>query len=127
MDNVLEPTEPRAEPASLAAPIISADDDSDANSEVEEQEKMISAKQNGGKNGQIAFQQRDLVALAFAGDNVVQQFEEVKRREMAEDAPQEVDTSLPGWGSWGGTGGRKQPPKPHLIKKVAGVDPGTRQ
>ncbi|KAJ8688848.1 hypothetical protein PTI98_013593 [Pleurotus ostreatus] len=126
MDNVLKPTEPRAEPASLIAPIISEDDDSDANSEVEEQEKMISAKQNGGKNGQIAFQQRDLVALAFAGDNVVQQFEEVKRREMAEDAPQEVDTTLPGWGSWGGTGARKQPPKPHLIKKVAGVDPGTR-
>jgi U3 small nucleolar RNA-associated protein 14 len=53
-----------------------------------------------------------------------------------------VDTSLPGWvgapepfasayltvpqGSWGGLGTRKQPPKPHLIKRVAGVDPKSR-
>lgn len=29
-------------------------------------------------------------------------------------------------GSWGGTGARKQAPRPHLIKKVAGVDPKTR-
>ncbi|KAF4603269.1 hypothetical protein EYR38_003682 [Pleurotus pulmonarius] len=128
MDNVLEPAEPRAKPAApLRAPTVPLDDGSDGdNSEVEEQEKMLTAKQNGRKNGQVAFQQRDLVALAFAGDNVVQQFEEVKRREMAEDAPQEVDTTLPGWGSWGGTGARKQAPKPHLIKKIAGIDPTTR-
>jgi U3 small nucleolar RNA-associated protein 14 len=29
-------------------------------------------------------------------------------------------------GSWGGSGTRKQQPKPHLIKKVAGVDPKSR-
>ena len=29
-------------------------------------------------------------------------------------------------GSWGGNGTKKAPPKPHLIKKVAGVDPKTR-
>lgn len=73
MDNVLEPTEPRAKPAPLVAPTTPSDDGSDGNnSEVEEQETLLSAKQSGGKNRQVAFQQRDLVALAFAGDNVVQ-------------------------------------------------------
>lgn len=42
--------------------------DSDANSEIEAQERTLEAKSRGVK----AFQQRDLVALAFAGDNVVQ-------------------------------------------------------
>ena len=42
-------------------------DDSDANSEIETQERVLEAKTRGVK----AFQQRDLVALAFAGDNVV--------------------------------------------------------
>lgn len=41
-------------------------DDSDGNSEVEEQERQLSR----GK-GLKAFEQRDLVAKAFAGDNVV--------------------------------------------------------
>ncbi|EMD42263.1 hypothetical protein CERSUDRAFT_110794 [Gelatoporia subvermispora B] len=104
------------------------DDDSDVNSEVEEQEKVLHRKGKGkGKaNGAAAFEQRDLVALAFAGDNVVRDFVEEKRREMQEDAPHEVDTTLPGWGSWGGRGTKKAPPKPHLIKKVAGIDPTSR-
>ncbi|OCH95718.1 Utp14-domain-containing protein [Obba rivulosa] len=104
------------------------DDESDVNSEVEEQEKALNRKGKGkGKaNGVTAFQQRDLVALAFAGDNVVREFAEEKRREMQEDAPREVDTTLPGWGAWGGKGAKKAPPKPHLIKKVAGIDPSSR-
>ncbi|KAM5539977.1 hypothetical protein V8D89_006480 [Ganoderma adspersum] len=104
------------------------DSDSDANSELEEQERAAVRKGKGkGKaNGVKAFEQRDLVALAFAGDNVVQDFAEAKRREIAQDAPKEVDTTLPGWGSWGGTGAKKAAPKPHLIKKVAGIDPKSR-
>ncbi|KAI0050580.1 Utp14-domain-containing protein [Auriscalpium vulgare] len=103
-----------------------ARDEDDGNSEVEEQEQALSGKGKGKANGTMAFQQRDLVALAFAGDNVVQDFEEAKRREIQEDAPHEVDTTLAGWGSWGGTGTRKAPPKPHLIKKIAGIDPKSR-
>ncbi|KAI0652546.1 Utp14 protein-domain-containing protein [Trametes meyenii] len=104
----------------------SDDSDSDANSEVEEQERALARKGKGKGNGLKAFEQRDLVALAFAGDNVVQDFAEAKRREIQEDAPKEIDTTLPGWGSWGGTGTKKAPPKAHLVKKVAGIDPMTR-
>lgn len=91
-----------------------ADDDSDVNSEVEAQETALAIKGNAKSKGPKAFEQRDLVALAFAGDNVVhvsfrflrakpqltnssQEFEEAKRREIAADAPREVDTTIPGW------------------------------
>ncbi|KAJ3882859.1 Utp14-domain-containing protein [Lentinula edodes] len=103
-----------------------SDEDSDSNdSEVEEQEKMLRMKGKKAKATK-AFEQRELVARAFAGDNVVKEFEEAKRREIAMDAPTEVDTTLPGWGSWGGNGVRKGVPKPHLIKKIAGIDPKSR-
>ncbi|KAJ3767843.1 Utp14-domain-containing protein [Lentinula raphanica] len=111
---------------SSSGDVVSDKDTSDSeNSEVEEQEKMLLTK---GKKAKAvkAFEQRELVARAFAGDNVVRDFEEAKRREIAQDAPTEVDTTLPGWGSWGGTGITKGAPKPHLIKKIAGIDPSSR-
>ncbi|KAF8079316.1 Utp14-domain-containing protein [Lyophyllum atratum] len=101
-------------------------EENEVNSEVEEQEKALDLKGKGKAAAPHAFQQRDLVALAFAGDNVVHEFEELKKRELAADAPREVDTTIPGWGSWGGTGTRAAPPKPHRIKKIAGIDPTTR-
>ncbi|CUA77696.1 U3 small nucleolar RNA-associated protein 14 [Rhizoctonia solani] len=73
-----------------------------------------------------AFKQRELVAMAFAGDNVVEDFAAEKRRVIEEDAPKEVDTTLVGWGSWGGRGTKKQAPRPNLIKKIAGVDASKR-
>lgn len=101
-----------------------SDEDSGANSEVEEQERRLAekkrkAKGKAGGNGALKpFTQRDLVSLAFAGDGVVrvrsllkcgfeigalysfarlQDFQEAKQREVREDAPREVDTTLPGW------------------------------
>ncbi|KIN93270.1 hypothetical protein M404DRAFT_36247, partial [Pisolithus tinctorius Marx 270] len=109
---------------STSAEVPADDDDSDVHSEMEEQEGA--AGQSVNAKGGKAFQQRELVALAFAGDNVVEAFEEAKRQENEADAPREVDTTLPGWGSWGGAGIKKLPPKPHLIKKVAGIDPSSR-
>ncbi|KAF9503812.1 hypothetical protein BS47DRAFT_1402036 [Hydnum rufescens UP504] len=69
------------------------------------------------EEGVKAFEQRDLVALAFAGDNVVEEFTARKQREIEADAPTTIDMTLPGWGSWGGRGTKKSQPKPHLIKK----------
>lgn len=43
------------------------------------------------------FKQRDLVAEAFAGDNVVIDFQKEKERQMEKDAPKIEDTSLMGW------------------------------
>ncbi|KAG1879616.1 small-subunit processome [Suillus tomentosus] len=148
-DNVLTALEPASTPAvintkhkpkakgkgkeqpkndSVAVQISPADaDDSDGHSEVDEQERTLERKRKGGKGkGVTAFKQRELVSLAFAGDNVVQAFEDLKQSEIEADAPREVDTTLPGWGSWGGTGTKKFPPRPNLIKKIAGVEPSSR-
>lgn len=51
---------------------VPADESDDNNSEVEAQEKALNFKGKGKAKGLKAFEQRDLVALAFAGDNVVQ-------------------------------------------------------
>ncbi|KAI0271451.1 Utp14 protein-domain-containing protein [Gloeopeniophorella convolvens] len=127
-DAVLEisATDLLARPSKSNRQATSAGDGSDEDTEVEEQEKQLKQKKGRGTAKLTAFKQKELVSLAFAGDNVVQEFEEAKRREIEEDAPREVDTSLPGWGSWGGQGTRKAPTKPHFIKKVAGVDPKSR-
>ncbi|KAF5352803.1 hypothetical protein D9756_006229 [Leucocoprinus leucothites] len=119
---------PTPKPSTPATGAIAVeDDDSDANSEVDAQEATIlKAKADANPKGLKAFQQRDLVALAFAGDNVVHEFEEVKKREIAADAPKDVDTTIPGWGSWGGQGTKRAPPKPERIKKIAGIDPKSR-
>lgn len=49
-----------------------SDDSDDDNIELEAQEQELHLKGKGKGNGLKAFEQRDLVALAFAGDNVVQ-------------------------------------------------------
>ncbi|KAF8510410.1 Utp14-domain-containing protein [Hysterangium stoloniferum] len=142
MDDVLEiPDEPTTQANELVGGISSkvktkqkahqnglkvdaAFEDSDADSEIEAQEQHVKANDKG--KGTKAFQQRDLVAMAFAGDNVVQDFEKLKKREVEEDAPREEDHTLPGWGSWGGPGAKKNPKAKKFIKKVAGIDPKTR-
>lgn len=50
--------------------VDAAFEDSDVDSEIEAQERQTKVK--GSSKGIKAFKQRDLVALAFAGDNVVQ-------------------------------------------------------
>ncbi|KAK8870029.1 hypothetical protein IAR55_000599 [Kwoniella newhampshirensis] len=79
-------------------------------------------------NGVKAFKQRDLVAEAFAGDNVVEDFAKEKQRQVEADAPTVEDTSLPGWGSWGGKGSRKRKHvNPKFLKKTAGIEPSSRK
>ena len=47
---------------------------------------------------------RSLVARAFAGDAVVASFEAEKASIASSEAPRTLDTTLPGWGTWVGTG-----------------------
>ncbi|KAG9038802.1 hypothetical protein FRB95_014351 [Tulasnella sp. JGI-2019a] len=72
----------------------------------------------------LALRQRDLVAQAFAGDNVVEDFEAEKKREIERLAPQEVNTFVPGWGSWTGAGVGKKSVRsnPKFIKKTSGIE-----
>ena len=50
-----------------------------------------------------ALSQRELIARAFAGDDVQAEFEEAKGREAEEEAPNvDAPSLLPGWGAWAG-------------------------
>ncbi|TXT09160.1 hypothetical protein VHUM_02634 [Vanrija humicola] len=75
-------------------------------------------------SGVKAFAQRSLVAEAFAGDDVVADFAAAKAAQVAADAPKVEDTSLVGWGSWGGKGvkKRKGPTAARFLKTTAGVE-----
>ncbi|GBC07953.1 hypothetical protein RclHR1_07800006 [Rhizophagus clarus] len=65
----------------------------------------------------IAFSQRELVARAFANDNVIEEFEAEKQAIIEEDEPKEQDLTLPGWGSWGGKGVKKPKKKKLVLAK----------
>lgn len=52
--------------------------------------------------------QRDLIAQAFAGDNVAAEFEAEKEAEAERELPKiEAPSVLPGWGAWAST--QKEP------------------
>ncbi|KAG4301749.1 hypothetical protein PCK1_001986 [Pneumocystis canis] len=66
----------------------------------------------------FALKHKDLVARAFSGDNVVEQFEEEKYDDIKENESYE-DVLMPGWGNWCGPGIKQVLKK--SIKKVSGV------
>jgi U3 small nucleolar RNA-associated protein 14 len=49
-------------------------------------------------------EQRQLIAEAFAEDDIVRDFEEEKKAVIDKEKDKDVDMFLPGWGSWGGKG-----------------------
>ncbi|KAF7505455.1 hypothetical protein GJ744_000782 [Endocarpon pusillum] len=74
---------------------------------------------------------KELVRMAFAGDDVFEAFAEEKRAAMDEQGDQVVDTSLPGWGSWTGAGISKKEQRRANSQKttttIKGVDPSKRK
>ncbi len=72
--------------------------------------------------------QRDLVAQAFAGDDVVAEFEAEKDKVVQEDAPQDIDTTLPGWGSWVGKGVKQRDKRMNrFMEHVPGIEDSRRK
>lgn len=65
-----------------------------------------------------AFKQKDLIKQAFAGDDVVREFENEKRQVIIDEDDKEEDLTLPGWGDW--AGGKKKPKK-KVVRKIDGV------
>ncbi|KAJ1997353.1 hypothetical protein GGI04_005437, partial [Coemansia thaxteri] len=102
---------------SLDKPPVADDSDDDDAMHLEH----VGGKKAGGKavpRHPTAFSQRELVEQAFAEDNIVEaEFAAEKEAAMDEDAPKDVDLTLPGWGSWGGSG--VAPKKNKIIQKAA--------
>ena len=48
--------------------------------------------------------QRDVVAEAFADDDVMEEFTREKEAVAEKDKPKDIDLTLPGWGDWAGAG-----------------------
>ncbi|CAB4252607.1 similar to Saccharomyces cerevisiae YML093W UTP14 Subunit of U3-containing Small Subunit (SSU) processome complex involved in production of 18S rRNA and assembly of small ribosomal subunit [Maudiozyma barnettii] len=70
-------------------------------------------------DGEFSFKQQDVIADAFAGDDVIAEFENEKKRVADDDDDKEEDVTLPGWGDWAGSG--TQPRMKRSIKKIKGV------
>lgn len=52
----------------------------------------------------LEIQKQELADRAFAGDEVVAEFEAEKEAIMSEDDEKMIDNTMPGWGSWAGEG-----------------------
>ena len=78
------------------------------------------------KGKKVSFKQADMVKRAFAGDDVVEEFQQEKRQRIEEDGDKEIDVTLPGWGTWGGSGVKKSTKK-KFIKKISGIKAEKRQ
>lgn len=73
---------------------------------------------------------QDLVRKAFAGDEVVANFEQEKRATIQDEDEKLVDNTLPGWGSWTGAGiGKKaeRRNKGKVLTKIPGIVAERRQ
>lgn len=68
-----------------------------------------SGRQNANK--------RLTIAEAFEDDDILADFERDKDAEKRKGEPEEINLTLPGWGSWAGTGIEKRQPRKKLILK----------
>lgn len=72
----------------------------------------------------LAIRDQEMVARAFAGEDVVGEFEREKEEIAEGDDDKVIDNTLPGWGSWVGDGVSNREKKRHegrFLTKVKGI------
>ncbi|EED16750.1 small nucleolar ribonucleoprotein complex subunit Utp14, putative [Talaromyces stipitatus ATCC 10500] len=81
------------------------------------------------ENAPVLLTNHDLVKRAFAGDDVVEDFEREKQETIEEEGDKVIDNTLPGWGSWTGAGISKKQQKRQkkFLTKVEGIKPEQRK
>ncbi|KAK1755734.1 Utp14 protein-domain-containing protein [Echria macrotheca] len=78
----------------------------------------------------IAIRDQKLIEMAFAGEDVMGDFEREKAEMEKEDDDKEVDNSLPGWGGWVGEGISSREKRRQMgrnITKIEGIKKKDRQ
>lgn len=78
----------------------------------------------------FAIRDQDLIKRAFAGADVVGEFEAEKNQTIEDEEDKVVDNTLPGWGSWTGDGVSKREKarnKGRFLTKVEGVKAANRK
>ncbi|KAL7960070.1 Utp14 domain-containing protein [Trichoderma compactum] len=116
--NILTASKPRptSKPVKKSQSRAQDDDDDDTSSESEsdaESERLP-----------LAIRDKALVARAFAGEDVVAEFQREKDEIAEEDDDKVIDNTLPGWGSWVGEGISAREKKRHqgrFLTKVEGI------
>ncbi|QGA20514.1 hypothetical protein EYB26_008219 [Talaromyces marneffei] len=88
-----------------------------------------SGSDSDDENVPVLFTNHDLVKRAFAGDDVVADFEREKQETIEEEGDKVIDNTLPGWGSWTGAGISKKQQKRQkkFLTKVEGIKPEQRK
>ncbi|KAK5995003.1 U3 small nucleolar RNA-associated protein 14 [Cladobotryum mycophilum] len=107
--NVLVATQPAKKPKASKTPSQAQDSDSESETE---------------RHMPLAIRDQELVARAFAGEDVVAEFEREKDQVAEEDDDKIIDNTLPGWGSWVGDGVSNREKKRHqgrFLTKVEGI------
>ncbi|ODQ78118.1 hypothetical protein BABINDRAFT_9719 [Babjeviella inositovora NRRL Y-12698] len=67
----------------------------------------------------MMFKQKSLIKQAFAGDDVVSEFQAEKKKVIKDEGDQKEDMTLPGWGGW--CGGNKKNKKKKVVRTIQGV------
>lgn len=86
----------------------------------------LEASDDEEQNPPTLSRQQQLIQQAFAGDDAFEDFSKEKKELAAEDDDKVIDNSMPGWGSWAGTGltKRDQRVATSLKKKLQTVKQG---
>ncbi|CAN3370494.1 U3 small nucleolar RNA-associated protein 14 [Diutina catenulata] len=82
-------------------------------------EKTLTTNANDDDD-QPQFTQQQLISEAFAGDDVVAEFEAEKRAVIEDEDDKEEDVTLPGWGDWAGESVKPRKKRKYVVK-VDGV------
>lgn len=118
--NVMIATQPSSRSkATVKSSKPNDDDTSDSDSDAE-----------ADKHLPLAIRDQELVARAFAGEDVVGEFQREKEEVAEADDDKVIDNTLPGWGSWVGEGVSEREKKRHqgrFLTKVKGVQKNKRQ
>lgn len=79
----------------------------------------------------VLLQNEELVKRAFAGDEVLETFTKEKLQTIEDEGDQVVEDTLPGWGSWAGSGltkkDKKEAEAKRSFKTVEGIKPQNRK
>lgn len=113
---LLDEAPPAAKPKSKPSKTTTATsaNDADSGSDSDEPERHLP----------FAIRDQQLIARAFAGDDVVAEFEQEKEELVKDQDDKIIDNTLPGWGSWVGEGVSNREKKRHqgrFLTKVEGV------
>lgn len=88
------------------------------------------SEDEGGSHLPFAIRDQALIARAFAGADVVGEFEAEKRQTIDDEDEKVVDNTLPGWGSWTGDGLSKKAKarnKGRFLTKTEGIKAANRK